>query len=198
MKTSFHPTARTACLALVASLACLGAGPAAAQTWLNGSGQPAECDFCILQFPSSLEVVAGQASGQVFGRVFESGVTESFGDAGLSAQLGFGALGSDPRDGGWTWINAGYGGQQGNEDEYVASFGPMAAGSYGYTFRFSFDGGQSYTLADLNGAGSNASLALDLDQLGTLTVTAVPEPGSWALMAAGLGVLGGLARRRAR
>ncbi len=32
----------------------------------------------------------------------------------------------------------------------------------------------------------------------SLTVTAVPEPGTWALFAAGLALVGGLSRRRSR
>lgn len=70
--------------------------------------------------------------------------------------------------------------------------------------------GASYDLFDWNGGvnGSFASVALpalaaglawdttDLYAGGVLGITAVPEPGGWALLSAGLALLGGLSRRR--
>jgi hypothetical protein len=59
----------------------------------------------------------------------------------------------------------------GNDDEYVGTFTAPAAGTYAYTYRFSFDAGLNWTYCDLNGAGSNAGLAFESAQLGVLTVT---------------------------
>ncbi|CAD5371015.1 conserved exported hypothetical protein [Rubrivivax sp. A210] len=70
--------------------------------------------------------------------------------------------------------------------------------------------GDHFDLFDWNGSPAGrfasirlptlaAGLAWNSSQLytsGELSITAVPEPGNWALMAAGLGVLGALGRRR--
>ena len=45
----------------------------------------------------------------------------------------------------------------------------LPPGTYSYTFRFSLDGGFSFTLADLDGAGANGGLTFSATQLGTAT-----------------------------
>ena len=121
-------------------------------------------------------------------------------NANVDAQIGWGAAGSDPRSTTWTWTAASYNMQFGNDDEYQGSFvAPATAGSYSFAFRFSIDSGTSWTLADNNGAGSNAGLAFSVTDLGTLTVqaSAIPEPATYAVLG-GLAALGFAADRRRR
>ncbi|MCV2362128.1 TIGR03118 family protein [Paucibacter sp. DJ1R-11] len=66
-------------------------------------------------------------------------------------------------------------------------------GLWGLTF------GNGVSLGDANALYFTAGPNLEEDGiLGKLTVSAVPEPGTYVLMLGGLGLLGGLARRRAR
>jgi hypothetical protein len=130
----------------------------------NESNTAAEADFVDTQSPLSITVNAGASSGTIFGQIYEAGVTDPAGAAAtVRAQLGYGPATANPEyESGWTWINATYNVQVGNNDEYQASFTAPAAGSYRYVYRFSLDNGVTWTYGDQNandgGAGSNANL----------------------------------------
>ena len=96
--------------------------------------------------------------------------------ASVRAQLGYGPATSNPEyEAGWTWTNASYNVQSGNNDEYQASFTAPAVGTYRYAYRMSLDQGVSWTLCDQNvgdgGSGSFAGLTFDLEREPILTVT---------------------------
>ena len=143
----------------------------------NESDTASEADFCVVQFPSSLEVQAWTSTGNIYGQLYEAGVTESFGPASqVRAQLGWGPASANPEyESGWTWINAAYNFQAGNNDEYSGAFIAPAPGSYRYVYRFSLDEGVTWTVCDTSfgdgGAGSNPGLTFDLENEGALTVT---------------------------
>jgi len=141
-------------------------------TPLNETGLPAEADFCKIQFPSSLVVNSGEVTQTVYGQIYEAGVTEEYGGhPSVSAQLGYGPVGTNPWEAGWIWTNAFWNVQSSYNDEYYASVtAPSYGGDYSYCFRFSFDGMASATYSDLDGAGSNAGHEFSLSQLGPLTV----------------------------
>ena len=190
-------------IALGTAVAALAvARPAVAQTWVNESGSATEADFVNLQFPSSFTLNPGQQSPSIFGRIYEATVTEAVGaNAAVTAQVGYGPGGSDPtavspNDPSWTWFSAAYNVQVGNDDEYMGAItAPGAAGTYAYTYRYSLDGGATWTAADLNGAGANAGLTFEPAQLGVMTV--VPEPwGAASLGMSGLACMRLIGRRR--
>jgi hypothetical protein len=185
----------------IAILAAAYAGTASA-AYVNETGVAEEADFVNLQFPPTLTAVGGTSVGTIYGRIFENGVTPGAGaSASVTASLGYGPAGSDPLTSLlWNWFGASFNVQVGNDDEYAGTFiAPTVAGMYSYTFRFSLDGGTDWTLADLDGAGSNAGLVFSPLQLGTMTVTAppVPLPPSLLLMAVPVAALLRLGRRRA-
>jgi hypothetical protein len=140
---------------------------------LNEKDVPAEADYCNLQFPATLTVQTGQATAIIYGQLYEAGLTESAGaPAGVIAEVGYGTNGTNPTtSSSWHFFPASWNVQVGNNDEFMGSFVAPAANTYSYTYRFSFDGGLSYTYCDLNGAGSNAGLTFEATQLGVLTVT---------------------------
>jgi len=187
----------SALLALLASTAT----PASAITWLNETNLSGEADAAFLIFPSSIVVDPGFTTSLIYAQLYEAGVTDPAGaPVGWSAQIGYGPAGTDPRvDGSWIWLPAIYDSQQSSSDQFRASFAPAYSGSYSYTYRFSSDSFASATLADLDGAGSNAGLTLSTAQFGAMTVTGnvqppLPEPTGGVLLIAGLGLV--LAGRR--
>jgi predicted extracellular nuclease len=140
----------------------------------NESGNALEADYCTTQFPLSFNVTAG-SSQSAFGQIYETGVTETAGANGsVLAQFGYGPPSVNPQyEYGWKWLSTTYNVQSGNNDEYQATFNAPVAGSYLYGFRFSLDGGASWTYCDNNqgdsGAGSNNGLLFNLTDLGSMT-----------------------------
>ena len=109
--------------------------------------QVPQVDWAGLQWPLSLVLNAGETSPEIYGQVYEAGLTEPPGCApGISAELGWGPAGSDPAvdDSAWQWTPASCNGQCstcGNNDEYQGTISINDPGQYLYTFRFSLDGG---------------------------------------------------------
>ncbi len=138
---------------------------------VNETGNAAEADWCIIQSPTSLGLSASQASGLIYGRLYEAGLTGSGAPAGVIAQVGYGPADVNPEtQSGFVYYPATYNQDYGNNAEFMGSFtAPAGAGDYHYVYRFSLDG-QSWTYCDLDGAGSNASLYFNVDQLAPLTV----------------------------
>lgn len=113
------------------------------------------------QWPPALEhtISATTRTGNVYGQVWIDGATGAQGATeGLLAQLGFGPDGSEPSDA-WTWVDATFNVQAGNNDEFVASFLPEAVGTYDYAYRYSTTEGRDWVYADLDGIGNGYSPA---------------------------------------
>ncbi len=151
---------------------------ACACTVQNESNAALEANYCDVQFPLSLAAMAGASTAIVYGQLFHAGTTEAAGaNANVRAQLGYGLATSNPQyQSGWTWTNATYNVQSGNNDEYQASFTAPAVGAANrYVYRFSLDQGVSWTYCDANqtdsGAGSNANLTFEFADIPVLTIT---------------------------
>jgi hypothetical protein len=158
------------------------------------AGKPGEIDYVVTQAPKSGSIALGSsftAYGQIYLTNGASQITGSGSQvAGITAQLGYAVAAADGSpltnpeyEAGWTWVATTYNSfcapgtghsapytDCGNNDEYLASFTPVASGKYVYTFRFSIDGGSTWTYADNDGSGSNNGLTFDLVQLAKLTV----------------------------
>jgi len=134
-----------------------------------------EINWCILQYPSSFNVLASQQSVSVFGRVYQASITPdpAVNPPVLKAQVGYGPASVNPTtQSGWIWTNAGYntGFIDLDNDEFFGTItAPATTGSYRYAFRFSPDG-LNWTYCDSDGSGSNVFLEFDLDKLGVMTV----------------------------
>lgn len=111
--------------------------------------------FGNLQFPADITMPAGQTPA-IFGQVYAAGITDMVGQGpGILAEVGYGADGSDPSIGGWTWVSATYNTDiMMNNDEYQGVLNVPFPGIYDYAFRYSGDGGITWLYGDL-GAGSS-------------------------------------------
>ncbi len=136
-----------------------------------------------LQWPPTLThtVSAVNRTDSVYGQVWIDGVTSQPGAApGLRAQLGFGPDGSNPAtNAAWTWTDASFNVDAGNNDEFVASLLPEAVGSFDYVYRYSTTGGRDWLYADLNGPVAAGALpvnpgALTVNASGDATAPATP------------------------
>jgi hypothetical protein len=146
-------------------------------TWTTANNEtnvPQECDYCNLQFPGSFTVSVGGASPTIYGQIYEAGLTDvtAGGPApGVIAEVGYGPSGSDPRTSQWIWFATTFNVEVGNNDEYQATMtAPPLAGTYSYGYRYSLDGGFTWSYGDQDGSGSNGGLQFDVSQLGTMTV----------------------------
>ncbi len=114
-----------------------------------------------LQWPPTLNhtISAVNRTDNVYGQVWIDGVTNQPGATpGLVAQLGFGPDGSDPSGNtGWTWVDASFNTDAGNNDEFVASLLPDTTGVFDYAYRYSVTDGRDWIYADLDGIGNGYS-----------------------------------------
>jgi hypothetical protein len=101
-------------------------------------------DFYNTQFPANATVCQG-SNAQIYGQVFEGGVTNPAGQApGLTAEIGYSTSNTNPNT--WTnWLPATFFAQVGNNDEFIANLGStLAADTYYYAFRYALNGCQYY------------------------------------------------------
>jgi uncharacterized protein YjdB len=139
----------------------------------NETNAALEMDYCVLQHPPSTTTAINVATEDIYARVFEDTFTQPAGaNAAIACQIGYGPTNVNPstNQAAYTWTNAAFNVQVGNDDEYKATLTSAVAGNFRYTARFSRDN-RNWTYCDLDGAGANAGLTFDLPSLGALTVT---------------------------
>jgi glycosidase/fibronectin type 3 domain-containing protein len=119
-----------------------------------------------VQWPPSLThtISTENLTENVYAQIWIGGLTDASASpvSGLTAQVGYGPIGSDPTidDSAWSWFdmvpNPGYNFGQ-NNDEFQGQMLPTATGTFLYTVRYSGDGGTTWFYAtDFNG-GSQAT-----------------------------------------
>jgi hypothetical protein len=158
-----------------------------------------------LQWPPTLVGTVGTPTDNVYGQVWIDGVTSVPGPTpGLRAQVGFGPEGTNP-DGNpaWTWVEASFNVDAGNNDEFMEQIVPTEAGVFDYVYRYSTTDGGHWLYADLNGPIPEGNLPPNPGKLTAVeaprTVTAtfnltVPEgttPGATVYIAGSLSAFDG-------
>jgi glycosidase len=143
-----------------------------------------------LQWPPTLTHVisAVNRTDNVYGQVWIDGVTNQPGATpSLAAQLGFGPEHSNPAGNpGWTWVDAGFNTDAGNNDEFVASLLPDSTGNFDYLYRYTTTNGRDWLYADQNGPIPNGALPPNPGKLTVQASSDTTAPG----VPAGLHVIG--------
>ncbi len=133
---------------------------------------PNTVDYANLFPPLALSSLKGKPAGEAYAEAWEPGITPGDGaGSGLKAQLGFGPEVADlPADPGkWTWADAVYHGESGNNDVWKGALQTDVPGIYRFAFRFSMDG-TNWVYADSDGSINGFAM----DKSGTWEVK---EPG---------------------
>ena len=147
--------------------------------------EPDPVDYCRLQHISDVASEAGEPV-TVYGRVYEEGLTDrtqlNDPDDAIMGQVGYGPDASDPADNvEWIWLDAApnpawndQDGGEPNNDEYMATFDAPAPGAYDVAYRFTVDGGMTWTLCDENGSDDG----YQIDNAGALDPVEPPPPSA--------------------
>jgi hypothetical protein len=114
--------------------------------------------YCVVQWPKTIDGMVGDTA-DVFGRVWIDGITNITQDAVdisplVKAQFGGRPLGEEFANDAWSDAapNTAGGLDWDNDDEYWIENLPLDyPGVYEYAFRFSADGGATWTVCDVNG-----------------------------------------------
>lgn len=112
-----------------------------------------------VQWPPTIDAPLQAVGWTVYGQVYVPGISDSGGSPELiSAQLGWG--GSTDR-GSWQWVDATFnpGHCCDNNYEYMAQFRPTAPGTYYYGYRYSTNGGVTWTNAGVSGPDTSPGAA---------------------------------------
>ncbi len=128
-------------------------------------------DWANLQWPFTITHTIGiNPTENIYGQVYIADVTSEPGATpGLLAQVGYGPDGSDPRGNAeWTWYDASFNGQVGNNDEFVGTLLPEMLGEFDYVYRYSTDGAFTWVYAYTSGLVADT---YDPIEAGDLTVT---------------------------
>jgi uncharacterized repeat protein (TIGR01451 family) len=127
-------------------------------------------DYYAMLSPAAATINLGAPSPSVLGEMYINNLTAAGGALpGLRAQVGFGQS-TDPST--WTWNDAAYAGQSGNNDQYSGVFTPTSAGVYSYAVRFNANWGAANPNSQwVYGGLGFAPLAVDLSNAGVITVT---------------------------
>lgn len=108
-----------------------------------------------LQWPPSIvhTISIVNRTPNLYGQVWIDVLTSLPGPAPtLRAQAGFGPAGSNPAGNpDWTWVEAGFNVNVGNNDEFQASLLPETTGVFDYVYRYTTTNGRNWLYADLNG-----------------------------------------------
>jgi hypothetical protein len=131
---------------------------------------------------TQVSVAPGQTTGELTGEVFVSGVTNAPGQGmGVLAELVWGPRGADPA----MWVNrapaaykedaAGLNPNDLANDRYRVTLTPAMEGDFGFAYRFSVDGGQSWSLCDTDGSDGTQA-GFEAAKVGALTVQAAAPP----------------------
>ncbi len=108
-----------------------------------------------LQWPPTMShtISVINRTDTAYGQVWIDGVTNQPGATPtLWAQLGFGPDGSNPAGNpAWTWVDATFNIDAGNNDEFMASMLPETTGMFDYALPLQHDDGRDWIYADLNG-----------------------------------------------
>nr|HPG35023.1 hypothetical protein [bacterium] len=115
-------------------------------------------DWCIVQFPKAVEGALLGDKVDLYSRVYIPGITTVTADAIdlhplLKVQFGGAPVGTPVSE--WeadTWTDATPNEGYGNDDEYMVLQHTLTiAGEFDYTFRYSVDAGQTWTVCDTEG-----------------------------------------------
>jgi len=139
--------------------------------------------WCALHHPAATQAAPGVPGQPIYGRVWVEGCTAGSAHCALAqGELGYGAVGADPSlaPESFQWVAASYnpGHTADDNDEHVASLSVPLVGSYAYAYRFSVDGGASFTYCDLDGSENGFQPA----QMGALSVAVQTVTLGWCAL----------------